>query len=82
MLTAMKLMAMRFDPAAGKTDLADILSLMDVLGIADKQQLIQFAAAFYPEARLSARLHLWLDVLWAAHQSQDRSKPHAPRYLG
>ena len=81
-LLAMKLMAMRIDPAAGKTDLDDLLTLIDVLGIADKTQLVQFAAAFYPEARVSGRLHLGLDVLWAAHQSRNPSGPHAPIYLG
>jgi hypothetical protein len=81
-LLAMKLMAMRLDPAAGKTDVEDILNLMDVLGIRDKAQLLEFAAAFYPEARVSGRLRLGLDVLWAARESRNRSESHAPRYLG
>jgi hypothetical protein len=81
-LLAMKLMAMRLDPAAGKSDLDDILSLIRVLGITDKAQLIQFAAAFYPEARISGRLRLGLDIVWAAHQSRSPSEPHAPSYLG
>ena len=81
-LLAMKLMAMRLDPAGGKTDLDDILNLMDVVDITDKDQLRQFAAAFYPEARVSGRLHLGLDVIWAARQARSRTEPHAPRYLG
>jgi hypothetical protein len=81
-LLAMKLMAMRLDPAGGKTDLDDILNLMDVINITDKDQLKQFAAAFYPEARVSGRLQLGLDVIWAARQTRSPSEPDAPRYLG
>jgi len=81
-LLAMKLMAMRLDPAAGKTDLNDILNLMEVVNVADKDQLIQFAATFYPEARVSGRLRLGLDVVWAARQSNSTGEHHAPRYLG
>ena len=32
-IPAMKLMAMRIDPAAGTGDLADILNLLDVVGL-------------------------------------------------
>src|SRR5215510_10279452 len=46
-LLAMKLMAIRLDPAAGKTDLDDILNLMEVVQTTDKDQLVRFAAAFY-----------------------------------
>jgi hypothetical protein len=81
-LLAMKLMALRLDPAAGKTDLSDILNLMEVVDIADKEQLNQFAAMFYPEARVSGRLRLGLDILWAARQTRAPSESHAPRYLG
>ena len=81
-MLAMKLMAMRLDPGAGKTDLDDILSLIRVLGIADKAELMQFAASFYPQARISGRLRLGLDVVWAAHKSRSPSESHAPRYLG
>jgi hypothetical protein len=81
-LLAMKLMAMRIDPAAGKTDLDDILNLIDVIGISEKAQLTEFAAAFYPEARISGRLRLGLDVVWAAHQARPADEPHAPCYLG
>jgi len=81
-LLAMKLMALRLDPAAGKTDLSDILNLMEVVNIADKDQLNQFAAMFYPEVRVSGRRKLGLDILWAARQTRSPSEPHAPRYLG
>jgi hypothetical protein len=78
----MKMMAMRIDPGAGKSDLEDILSLMEVVGISDRDQLRQFASAFYPEARVSGRLQLGIDVLWAARQTRSASETHAPRYLG
>jgi hypothetical protein len=81
-LLAMKLMAMRLDPAAGKTDLQDILHLIDVVGITDKERLRQFAATFYPEARVSGRLHLGIDILWTAYQTRPASEPNASRYLG
>jgi Nucleotidyltransferase of unknown function (DUF6036) len=81
-LLAMKLMAMRIDPAAGTSDLSDILNLMEVINITDRNELTQFAATFYPEARISGRLKLGLDVVWAARQTRSPSEPHAPRYLG
>jgi hypothetical protein len=81
-LLAMKLMAMRLDPAADKTDLNDILNLMEAVNVADKDQLIQFAAMFYPEARVSGRLRLGLDVVWAARQTNPTGEHHAPRCLG
>src|SRR5215470_2887501 len=62
-LLAMKLMAMRLDPAGGKTDLTDILNLIDVIKITDKSELTQFAAKFYPEARVSGRLRLGIDII-------------------
>jgi hypothetical protein len=81
-LLAMKLMAMRLDPAAGKTDLDDILNLMDVVDITDRDQLKQFAGDFYPEARVSGRLLLGIDILWAARLARSQSELHAPSYLG
>ena len=78
-LLAMKLIAMRLDLAAGKTDLDDILKLMEVVNVADKNQLLQFAAAFYPEARVSGRLRSGLDVAWGARATRSRSdRPCAP----
>ena len=68
--------------AAGKVDLDDILNLIEVVGIADKNQLVQFAATFYPEARVSGRLRLGLDLLWTARQTRSLKETHAPRYLG
>lgn len=83
-LLAMKLMAMRIDSASGQKDLADILNLLDVLGVESKDDIIAFAAAFYPEARISARLRLAVDQLWSAHLAHkpQRDLNEPPRYLG
>jgi hypothetical protein len=81
-MLAMKLMALRIDSAGGK-DLDDILSLMEVVGISEKNQIIEAAAKFYPEAKISGKLRLGLDYVWQAYQSklvQHRHEP--PRYLG
>src|SRR2546423_438841 len=55
---------------------------VDAVADTDKDQLMRFAAMFYPEARVSGRLRLGLDVLWAARQSRSPRELHAPRYLG
>src|SRR5215471_15844641 len=57
-MLAMKLMAMRIDPTGDKSDVADIVNLIDVVGFTTLEDVIDFAASFYPEAKLSARLHL------------------------
>jgi hypothetical protein len=80
---AMKLMAMRIDTASGRKDLADILNLLAVTGIKEKSEIVQFAAAFYPEARASGRLLLSIEELWRAHEKRaQESSDEAPRYLG
>lgn len=82
-MLAMKLMAMRLDPAGGKSDLADILNLLDVVGFTTPEDAIDFAAAFYPEARISARLHLGIRALWRMKDTPTQEGPHdAPTYLG
>lgn len=82
-LLAMKLMAMRLDPAAGKSDLADILNLLDVVGLATPEEVVGFVAAFYPEARISARLHLGIRALWNLKDTPRPEGRHdAPMYLG
>ena len=82
-LLAMKLMAMRLDPAGGKSDLADILNLMDVVGLTTLDDTIAFVAAFYPEARLSARMQLGLRELWRMQDTPTQEGRHdAPTYLG
>jgi hypothetical protein len=83
-LLAMKLMAMRIDSASGQKDIADILNLLNVVGVKTKDDIITFAAAFYPEARTSGRLRLAIDQLWKSYEThtaqRDPSEP--PRYLG
>jgi hypothetical protein len=82
-MLAMKFMAMRLDPTGAKSDLADILNLMDVVGLTTPEDAIDFAAAFYPEARISARLHLGIRALWRMKDHQTQEGQHgAPTYLG
>ena len=82
-MLAMKLMAMRLDPAGGKSDLADILNLLDVVGLTTPEDAIAFVAAFYPEARISARLHLGIRELWRMKDTPTQEGRHdAPTYLG
>jgi hypothetical protein len=80
-ILAMKLMAMRLDEAAGKSDLDDIINLLDVVEITTPEAATEFAAEFYPEARISARLLLGLQELWRLkHQREKPDEP--PAYLG
>lgn len=82
-MLAMKLMAMRLDPAGGKSDLADIVNLMEVVGLNTPDETIDFAASFYPEAKISARLHLGIRELWRMREKLGQEGQHgAPRYLG
>ena len=82
-MLAMKLMAMRLDPAAGKSDLADIVNLVDVVGLTTVEETIDFAALFYPEAKISARLHLGIRELWRIKENPNQEGRHdTPTYLG
>ena len=85
-ILAMKLMAMRLDPAGGKSDLADIVNLMEVVGLKTQEETIDFAASFYPEAKISARLHLGIRELWRMRenlgQEGQEGQHDTPRYLG
>lgn len=88
-LLAMKLMAMRIDPSSGKTDLSDILSLLDIVAIAERRDLLRFVQLFYPEARVSPQVLLGIDVIWKerelrhARAALDPKASHgAPEYLG
>jgi hypothetical protein len=81
-LLAMKLMAMRIGPEQASKDLADLLALMRVVGIARRDDLVAFAEGFYPEARRSPRLLLGLEQLWRAFQEQQDGAENPPRYLG
>lgn len=82
-MLAMKLMAMRLDPAGSKSDLADIVNLLEVVGLKTPEQTIDFAASFYPEAKISARLHLGIRELWRMKENLRPEGQHVtPRYLG
>ena len=82
-MLAMKLMAMRLDPAGGKSDIADIVNLIDVVGLKTPEETIDFAASFYPEAKISARLHLGIRELWRTKESPNQKGRHdTPTYLG
>src|SRR5262249_52472085 len=81
-MLAMKLMALRIAPTEGK-DLEDIIRLMEVIGLKDKAKVVEFAAQFYPDARISGKLRLALDDLWNTYQSKlARRDDEPPRYLG
>jgi hypothetical protein len=82
-ILAMKLMAMRIDPAGGKSDIADIINLIEVVGFKTIEDVIDFAASFYPEAKISARLHLGIRELWRIRDDPSLEGKHgAPAYLG
>ena len=82
-MLAMKLLAMRLDPTGDKSDLADILNLLDVVGLHTPADVIDFAASFYPEARLSGRLRLGIQALWRIKDTLTQEGRHAaPAYLG
>jgi predicted nucleotidyltransferase len=81
-MLAMKLMALRIESSDLK-DLEDILNLMQVTGLKDKMEIVEFAAQFYPEARISGKLRIALDDLWRAYNAKLAQRDHeSPRYLG
>jgi hypothetical protein len=82
-MLAMKLMALRLDPAGGKNDLEDILNLMRISGMKEKGDILRFASRFYPEARTSGKLVLAIDHLWNEYSRRsERSAHETPQYLG
>ena len=82
-MLAMKLMAMRIDVVTEGDDLDDILNLLDVVGLARKEDVVAFAAEFYPEARASAKIVLALDDLWRLREERTKGRLNEPpRYLG
>ncbi len=82
-MLAMKLMAMRIDVTTDSKDLDDILNLFDVVGLTRREDIVAFAAGFYPEARTSAKMMLALDNLWRQRQTRPQGRPDgSPRYLG
>jgi hypothetical protein len=79
----MKLMAMRLDPTGAKSDLADIINLIGVVGLNTPEDLVDFAASFYPEAKISGRLRLGIRELWRVKDNPTQEGRHAaPAYLG
>jgi len=82
-MLAMKLMALRIEPQAGRNDLEDIINLMQVTALKEKADIVEFAARFYPEARTSGRLALSIDYLWNEYRRcLERPADDPPRYLG
>lgn len=82
-ILAMKLMALRLDPASGRNDREDILNLMQVAGMKQRTDIVQFAARFYPEARTSGALALAVDDLWNEYNRRlERPAHEPPEYLG
>ena len=82
-ILAMKLMAMRLDPTGDKSDLADIINLITIVGFKTSEELIDFAANFYPEAKISARLRLGIREIWRIKDTVEQEGRHAaPSYLG
>jgi len=80
-LLAMKLMALRIDPSSGAKDLDDILNLMMIAGLADKNAVLRLAAQFYPEARISGKLHLAIDGVWREKLERERSDTSRPTWF-
>ena len=77
----MKLMALRIAPTGGK-DLEDIVNLLQIVGLESKAKIVEFAASFYPEARISGKLRLALDDLWNNYQARIVRPPdEPPKYL-
>lgn len=87
-MLAMKLMSMRIDDTHQSKDLSDILHLMTINDIKDKQDLLRLAAGFYPEARVSGKLVLGVEILWRTWRDRtpslisDHSSDAPPRYPG
>jgi hypothetical protein len=82
-MLAMKLMALRIEPGSDRNDLEDILNLMQITGLKEKSDIVEFAARFYPEARTSGRLMLSVDHLWNEYSRRLQRPTHEPpQYLG
>jgi hypothetical protein len=79
-MLAMKLMAMRIDEASGRKDLQDILNLMRIVGMRSKDEVVDLAAQFYPEARISGKLALSIDSLWREKERHERERADAPAW--
>ncbi len=76
-------MAMRLDPMGARSDLADMLNLIAVVGLQTPEDVLDFARRFYPEANISARLRLGIRGLWHVKDNPTQEGRHAaPAYLG
>ena len=67
---------MRLDPTDDKSDLADIVNLIDVVGLQTPEDVLDFAASFYPEANISARLRLGIRELWRLKDNSTAEVAH------
>jgi hypothetical protein len=56
-------MTMWLDSTSTKSDLANILNLIDVVSLQTPEDVFDFVASFYLEANSSARLHLGIREL-------------------
>lgn len=82
-MLAMKLIALRLERGAERNDLDDIVNLMQVIGLRERADILDFAARFYPEARVSAKLALSADYIWNEYRRRlERRSDEPPRYLG
>jgi hypothetical protein len=80
-LLAMKLMALRIDASEGEKDKADIENLIRILGIGNKQALIDLAARYYPEAKVSAKLILAAGEIIRSAAGKKELDHVAPQFL-
>jgi hypothetical protein len=80
-MLAMKLMALRIGPEEDQKDLDDILNLLEIVRLDRKEDIVAFAARFYPEARVSAKLVLSINTLWSEHERRRALGHEPPRYL-
>ena len=74
-MLAMKLMSLRIDDSQDNKDKDDVENLLRIVGVETKKQLIDLAAAYYPEARVSGKLLLAADHLLAAAKSKASHEP-------
>jgi hypothetical protein len=75
-------MAMRLDPTGDKSDLADIIHLLEVVRLQTPEDVLDFAASFYPETNISVRLRLGIRELWRVKDNPTQEgRPIALAYL-
>jgi hypothetical protein len=79
-LLAMKLMAMRIGKGEDDKDLDDILNLLEIVGLTEQTETLQFAAQFFPEAAVSDKVRRGIDEIFRLRG--DSTHVLAARYLG